>query len=116
MYLRTGAGIARVDGLDAVLSERKAQGRNLNQLTTQAKMGRLTVLRSDELIGKYADLCAAHGLRVLEKLEKYRVERCCYGHLHGPAIRRALEEERKGTVFSLISADYLGFAPKKICE
>ncbi len=71
MYLRTGAGIARVDGLDAVLSERKAQGRNLNQLTTQAKMGRLTVLRSDELIGKYADLCAAHGLRVLEKLEKY---------------------------------------------
>ena len=53
---------------------------------------------------------------ILEKLEKYRVERCCYGHLHRPAIRRALEEERKGTVFSLISADYLGFAPKKICE
>ena len=53
---------------------------------------------------------------ILAALEKYRVERCCYGHLHGPAIRRALEEERKGTEFSLISADYLGFAPKKICE
>ena len=27
-----------------------------------------------------------------------------------------LEEERNGTTFSLISADYLGFVPKKICE
>ena len=44
------------------------------------------------------------------------VEQCCYGHLHGYAIRRRLEEERNGTTFSLISADYLGFVPKKICE
>ena len=51
-----GKEIIRVEGLDAVL---KAQGRNLNQLTTLANMGRLTVLRSDELIDKYADLCAA---------------------------------------------------------
>ena len=54
-----GQEIVRVDGLDAVLSELKAQGRNLNQLTTLANMGRLTVLRSDELIDKYADVCAA---------------------------------------------------------
>ena len=53
---------------------------------------------------------------ILAMLEKYRVERCCYGHLHGPAIRRRWEGERHGTAFSLISADYLGFAPKKICE
>lgn len=54
-----GQEIIRVEGLDAVLSELKAQGRNLNQLTTLANMGRVTVLRSDELIDKYADLCAA---------------------------------------------------------
>ena len=54
-----GQEIIRVDGLEALLSELKAQGRNLNQLTTLANMGRLTVLRSDELIDKYADLCAA---------------------------------------------------------
>ena len=54
-----GQEIVRVDGLDEVLSELKAQGRNLNQLTTLANMGRLTVLRSDELIDRYADLCAA---------------------------------------------------------
>lgn len=54
-----GQEIIRVEGLDAVLSELKAQGRNLNQLTTLANMGRLTVFRSDELIDKYTDLCAA---------------------------------------------------------
>ena len=52
-----GKEIVRVEGLDGVLSELKAQGRNLNQLTTLANMGRLTVLRSDELIDRYAALC-----------------------------------------------------------
>ena len=32
------------------------------------------------------------------------------------AIRRRLEGGWNGTDFSLISADYLGFVPKKICE
>ena len=53
---------------------------------------------------------------ILETLEKYRVSMCCYGHLHGYAIRRRLEGKRGETEFSLISADYLGFAPKKICD
>lgn len=53
---------------------------------------------------------------ILATLKKYRVERCCYGHLHGPTIRRRLEGERGGTEFSLISADHLGFLPKKICD
>lgn len=52
-----GQKIIRVEGLDAVLSELKAQGCNLNQLTTLANMGRLTVLRSDKLIDSYAALC-----------------------------------------------------------
>lgn len=53
---------------------------------------------------------------ILSVLEKYRVEQCYYGHLHGPTIRRRLEGKRGNTEFSLISADYLGFIPKKICE
>ena len=44
-------------GLDAVLTELKAQGRNLNQLTTLANMGRLTVLRADDLADSYTALC-----------------------------------------------------------
>ena len=54
-----GQEIVRVDGLDAVLSELKAQGRNLNQLTTLANMGRLTVLRGDDLVEAYTNLCRA---------------------------------------------------------
>ena len=53
---------------------------------------------------------------ILATLEKYGVKRCCYGHLHGPTIRRRMEGPRNGTEFSLISADYLGFIPKKICD
>lgn len=53
---------------------------------------------------------------ILAALAKYHVRTCCYGHLHGPAIRRRLEGERAGTAFSLISADHLEFIPKKICE
>ena len=54
-----GQEIVQVDGLDAVLSELKAQGRNLNQLTTLANMGRLTVLRGDDLVEAYTNLCRA---------------------------------------------------------
>ncbi len=61
-YLTTcalGKKIVRVEGIDSLLSELKAQGRNLNQLTTLANMGRLNILRCDDLIDHYADLFAA---------------------------------------------------------
>ena len=53
---------------------------------------------------------------ILETLRKYPVRTCCYGHLHGPSIRRRMEIQWNGTDFFLISADHLGFIPKKICE
>ena len=59
-YLTTcslGKEIVRVEGLDDLLSELKAQGRNLNQLTTLANMGRISVLRGDDLIQAYTRLC-----------------------------------------------------------
>ncbi len=59
-YLTTcalGEKIVRVDGLDKILTELKAQGRNLNQLTTLVNMGRVTVVRGDELVNNYAYLC-----------------------------------------------------------
>jgi len=53
---------------------------------------------------------------ILDLLRKYEVESCYYGHLHGVTHRRAIEGIHNGTAFSLISADYLKFIPKKICE
>ncbi len=56
-----GQQIVRVDGLDEVLHELKAQGRNLNQLTTLVNMGKLKVLRGDDLVEGYAKLTAQVG-------------------------------------------------------
>lgn len=53
---------------------------------------------------------------ILAVLEKYQVKRCYYGHLHGPTIKRRMEGSWRGISFSLISADHLGFCPKKICD
>ncbi len=61
-----GQEIVRIDGLDNLLSELKAQGRNLNRLTTLANMGRITVLRGDDLIGEYTRLCDAVGAVIRE--------------------------------------------------
>ena len=68
-YLTTcalGKKIVRVDGLDNLLSELKAQGRNLNQLTTLANMGRISVLCRDDLVSEYTRLCDTLGTLVRE--------------------------------------------------
>ena len=68
-YLTTcalGKEIVRVDGLDEMLSELKSHGKNLNRLTTLANMGRLSVLRGDELVSEYTRLCDTLGALVQE--------------------------------------------------
>ena len=68
-YLTTcalGKEIVRVDGLGGLLSELKTQGRSLNQLTTLANMGRISVLRGDDLIQEYARLCDVLGALIRE--------------------------------------------------
>ena len=49
-------------------------------------------------------------------LEQYGVERCYYGHLHGGSHRLAVEGAQGGVEYHLVSADYVGFRPQKICE
>ena len=52
-----------------------------------------------------------------ELLEQYGVERCYYGHLHGPSHRWALNgrlTEGSITDYRLVSADYLDFRPALI--
>ena len=51
-----GKEIVQVKGLDKVLSELKAQGRNLNQLTTLANMGKITVVHGDRLAERYGQI------------------------------------------------------------
>ena len=87
------------------------------------EFGRLRTLL--EAAGEREKLCFLHypplyqGYRcegILRLLREYGVRTCCYGHLHGPSHRRAIQGMADGIEFCLVSADYLGFRPKKIAE
>ena len=55
-YSGLGKEIVQVEGLEQVLSELKAQGRNLNQLTTLANMGKIAVVYGDRLAEGYGQI------------------------------------------------------------
>lgn len=48
---------------------------------------------------------------ILELFEKYRVQNCFYGHLHGGSHKLAMEGLWDGVTYRLVSADYVGFKP-----
>lgn len=47
-------------------------------------------------------------------LKKYDIKKCYYGHLHGAAIKEAVEGEYFGIAFKLVSADAIQFNLVKI--
>lgn len=51
---------------------------------------------------------------LMQVLHDRQIERCYYGHIHGPGIRTALNGEYAGIQFRLISADAIHFCPFKI--
>lgn len=48
---------------------------------------------------------------IFQILVEQKIKRCFYGHLHGPAIRRAVTGPYKGVSLRLISCDSTGFSP-----
>jgi predicted phosphohydrolase len=48
---------------------------------------------------------------ILELLNRYKVRRCFYGHLHGASHGLAMEGQWDGIEFHLVAADKLGFRP-----
>jgi predicted DNA binding CopG/RHH family protein/DNA-binding Xre family transcriptional regulator len=63
-----GKQIVIIDGLDEILKEQKAIGRNLNQLTLLANMGRVEAVNLTALTKRYAELNAT----LTELLERKR--------------------------------------------
>jgi predicted phosphohydrolase len=51
---------------------------------------------------------------MIDLMRLYQVKRCYYGHLHGDACRQAFEGNYLGIDFSLVSADFLSFSPKRL--
>lgn len=50
--------IVNIDGLDEVIRQQKAIGRNLNQLTTLANMGRVKIVYLQELTEQYRQIAS----------------------------------------------------------
>ncbi len=44
-------------------------------------------------------------------LKEYKVDRCIYGHLHGPSHQNAIEGEVDGVKINLVAGDYINFDP-----
>lgn len=59
----------------------------------------------------YPGACARE---LVDVLREFGVTRCWYGHLHGKAIRFAVQGEQEGIQYRLVSADGIGFCPMKI--
>lgn len=51
---------------------------------------------------------------LLEVLKYYGIRRCYFGHIHGEKTGRYEKYTYDGITFSLVSADFLAFCPKKI--
>ena len=58
----------------------------------------------------------ASNQEIIDLLERYNVRTCCYGHLHGPSHRLAVEGMQGMVDYQLVSADFVGFRPKKILD
>lgn len=103
--------------------EEDAAAGSHNDKVLQRELGRLET--SLKAAGEREKICFLHypplyhGYRceeVLKLLKQYDVKRCCYGHLHGPSHRLAVRGVAEGIEFTMVSADYLSFSPKKIAD
>ncbi|OPX92034.1 MAG: hypothetical protein A4E52_00178 [Pelotomaculum sp. PtaB.Bin013] len=54
-----GKEIVVINGVEGLISQMKAVGKNLNQLTTLAHMGRIQAVRLDEVRESFGDIAAA---------------------------------------------------------
>ena len=73
--------------------------------------GNLVVYRADK-----AALAAIKAAKpeIVATLKAYGITRCYYGHLHGNAIRYAVQGDVDGIRYKLVSADGLRFCPYRI--
>lgn len=55
-----------------------------------------------------------YNYEILEVLHNHDIKQCYYGHIHGKGCDYAINGERDGINYTLISSDFLQFSPIKI--
>ena len=66
------------------------------------------------LYWKNTDRTAHFNGLFLEVMQEFGVRRCYYGHIHAQGCRHAFQGDWQGVHLEMVSADFLGFCPKKI--
>lgn len=92
---------------DAKVMAREA-GRLKMSLEAAGELPKLAFLHYPPV---YPGACAQE---IVDVLHAYGVTRCWYGHLHGKALRFALQGTHDGIEYRLLSADGIAFCPLKI--
>lgn len=62
----------------------------------------------------YANISKNETNEFIKLMQKYKVKKCFYGHLHSASVKEAVEGEYFGINFKLVSADGLDFKLYKI--
>lgn len=99
---------------DGAPHDRKLTAREEGRLRASLECARPTGLEPVAFLHYPPIFCESASGGVLDLLREYGVRRCYYGHLHGPACSMAFQGSYLGVEFTLISADYLRFAPKRL--
>jgi predicted phosphohydrolase len=99
------------------------QGEDVDKKVLKREAGRLRMsLEAGKKLGKppiaFLHYPPIYGTsecyEILEVLLEYQVKQCFYGHIHGRSADYAINGERMGIQFRLVSSDFVRFAPVKI--
>lgn len=99
------------------------QGEDVDKKVLNREAGRLRLsLEHGKKTGKqpivflhYPPIYASNECwEILEVLLEYNIKQCYYGHIHGKSAQYAINGERKGIEFRLVSCDQTDFTPVKI--
>ena len=116
-YLTEGISICGTRGWireNGEPADKKVLNREAGRLEASLQAG---VKLGGELVAciHYPPICGTEeNAQIIELLHKYNVKRCYYAHLHGNSVKGALNGERMGVYYKLVSADGVGFDPVKI--
>lgn len=107
-------------GTSSDQTDRKAYAREVGRLRLSLEKGRAlqeSMPNSGEIIAfsHFPPTATYDGQhQMLQLLREYGVNRCYYGHIHGPGIAVAPRGDAMGVDLMLVSADALGFMPHRV--
>ena len=95
-------------------ADKKVLAREANRLETSIKSALKEKLTPIVFLHYPPIYGSQYNYEMLDVIYRYDLKYCYYGHLHGNACKNALNGERDGVYFQLISGDFIQFCPYRI--